>query len=216
MMPSAWPDARSPGDLAVFVGQAITERGYVVVGGLTLDEFGELSARLGPVIARVDIRADGGRSLLSSAAAMPFHTDGPEAELVGWWCARSARPHGESALIDTAALPDALPADHLDELTRTMLYRPAGKGRLDVHACLTPRNGAFRVYYAPWHLLDSYPPEQQAALDALGKFLRAQRPVVHALADGESLFLDNGRMLHGRAAFPPDSGRHLERVWIAG
>jgi hypothetical protein len=214
MIPSARPDARSPKNLAITVGEAIAERGYALLAGLTLDEFSQLAARLGPVIGQTQIRAGGGRSLLSSSAAMPFHTDGPEAELIGWWCARSARPHGESALIDTAALPRTLHSDQLDELTRTMLYRPAEEGCLDLHPCLMPKAGAFHVYYAPWHLLDNYPPEQRAALDALQEFLRAQRPVARALAEGESLFLDNGRMLHGRTAFPADSGRHLERAWI--
>ena len=121
---------------------------------------------------------------------------------------------GESVLIDAGRIDRELDALEVEELTRTPILRPLAPGILDRCPCLAPRGRGVRLYYSPWHLLSCYPPKQQRAIEALQAFLHNQTPVVFRLGPQESLFIDNGRMLHGRTSFAPESPRHLERVWI--
>lgn len=201
--------------LAEQVRNEVSERGYVKVPSLSFSDFDELAGGLGPLIGRTSVSAmEPSRSVLNSAAAMPFHTDAPEAVMVGWWCRRSAYPDGASLLIDTTALATEVDRDHLDELARTPIRRWVAPGQFDLIPCLTVAEGAYRVFYTPWFLLDSYPRAQMIALEAFQTFLRLQQPVVVPLRDQACLFIDNGRMMHGRTAFSASSGRRLERVWI--
>ena len=185
------------------------------VASLAETQFLRLAERLGRIIGHVDVRVeDSSRSLISSVAAIPFHTDGPEAELVGWWCAEPDASNGANSLIDTFDMASHLDRADLEELTRTQIYRPIAGGTVEPHPCVFLRDGRYRIYYAPWNLLPSYGAAQHHALYALREYLRSQRPFVVMLRRGESLFIDNERVLHGRAALPADSRRHLRRVWI--
>jgi hypothetical protein len=201
--------------LAEEVRNGVGERGYMKVPSLSLSDFDELAARLGPLVGRTTVTAkEASKSVLNSAAAMPFHTDAPEAAMVGWWCGRSAYPNGASLLIDTSGLPTALDREHLDELTRTPIRRWVAPGQFELIPCLTMAEGHYRVFYTPWFLLDSYPVAQLVALEAFQTFLRSRRPIVVRLQEQACLFIDNGRMMHGRNEYSASSGRRLERVWI--
>jgi hypothetical protein len=201
--------------LAEDVRNEVRERGYVTLSSLSFGEFDELAGRLGPLIGRTSVSAkESSRSVLNSPAAMPFHTDAPEAAMVGWWCRRSACPQGTSLLIDTSALATELDRDHLDELMRTPIRRWVAPGQFEQIPCLTMMEGVYRVFYTPWFLLDSYPAAQMAALEAFQMFLGSRQPVEVPLAEQACLFIDNRRMMHGRNEFSADSGRQLERVWI--
>ncbi|GAA2989761.1 TauD/TfdA family dioxygenase [Kitasatospora sp. NPDC127116] len=196
------------------VAEHLHQHGYALLPQGPAEQFYEVAQRLGPIGEQADVKVERSRTLLSSNAPMPFHTDGPEAHIVGWWCARSAAPYGQSLLLDTATLADELDASHVDTLTTTMLLHPLGSGRLGFHPCLTRTGDGQRLYYSPWHLLDDYTTDEQTALAALEAYLRSLPPIVVQLLDGQSLFIDNGRILHARTAFPLESGRHLQRVWI--
>ena len=145
-------------DLAEDTRRKVAEHGYASLSSVTFGGFNELADRLGSVIESADISTTGGyRSLLFSPARMPFHTDGPEAAIVGWWCQRSAYPHGVSLLIDTKAITRELTAEHLIELTRTPIRHPIAPGRFDIAPCLTRTRDGYRIYYSPWHLTEPYP-----------------------------------------------------------
>ncbi|MGA8025511.1 MAG: TauD/TfdA family dioxygenase [Bryobacteraceae bacterium] len=207
-------ESRSGGELARWVRNQLGTHGYVHLPALTEMRFLQLAGALGPILGRLDVRLEHGHSLLSSAKPMPFHTDVPEAEMIGWWCAEPAERDGENLLIDTTGIADHLSSADLDELTRTYICLPLEGERAELHPCLALRDGRYRIYYAPWQMLPSYEPAQRGALDALRAYLRSQRPFVVPLRRAESLFIDNGRFLHGRAALLPDSRRHLRRLWI--
>lgn len=197
------------------VREHVRVHGFVHVCPMPESRFLQLAEGLGHVVARTDVRVENGRSLITSAAAIPFHTDGPEAEVIGWWCAEPDESNGESLLIDAIDLPIRLDRTALEELPRTHLYLPASGGMGTTHPCLSYRDGRHRIYYAPWNLLPLYTPEQHNAICALRDYLRSQRPWVVPLRQGESLFIDNERVLHGRAAISANSRRHLRRVWIS-
>ena len=83
-------------ELAKYVRGEVSHCGYARLAAISEEDFFAVTNWLEPVIARVDVRPAKGPSLLSSASAMPFHTDGPEAELVGWWCVQPARTAGRA------------------------------------------------------------------------------------------------------------------------
>jgi len=82
---------------------------------------------------------------------------------------------------------------------------------------VTEKSTRTEVYYAPWLLADSYDENQRRVLAKFTDFLRAKEEtqlVRIRLKAGESLFIDNNRMLHGRGSISQNSKRFLKRVWI--
>lgn len=207
-------EANDEQELVRRVRNKLRTAGFVYLTPLSESGFLRLAEELGPIIGRVEVRVGQGRSLLSGPAPIPFHTDDPEADTVGWWCVETASSNGENLLIDTGDLLRHLDFADLDELTSTQIYRPLDDGTVEPHPCLVVRDGCYRIYYAPWHLLPAYEPAQHRALNALRAYLRSRQPFVVRMRRGESLFVDNGRVLHGRTALPMDTRRHLRRVWI--
>jgi len=71
----------------------------------------------------------------------------------------------------------------------------------------------WHIFYAPWLVPDAAPP----VLRVLGESLRAEerfRVVEIRLEVGQTLIVDNHRMLHGRRALCEGSKRRLKRFWI--
>jgi alpha-ketoglutarate-dependent taurine dioxygenase len=82
---------------------------------------------------------------------------------------------------------------------------------------LTRRGDAWAVYYVPW-LVE--PPEDEGTRRLLERFTdyvhdkEAHDLIAVRLRRGESLFVDNRRILHGRGALPEGSRRHLVRLYL--
>jgi len=75
-------------------------------------------------------------------------------------------------------------------------------------------NGS-RIYYAPWFVnRDGLLPQQVKALEVLDAAIKKLSIIEVQLAKGHALYVDNGRVLHGRGAVESDSKRHLVRHWI--
>ena len=186
-----------------------------------------LARELGELVLESDIRIDPERA---SKALKPeelrFHNDSPEVAFIGWHCVEQDPVDGASLLLDTAEIAERFSAAEL-EVLRTIDLQYPDLGRHD------PDRGVFayrqapllsapgfrhQVYYAPWHRrLDSYDGEQLRLLARFEEWLEERERTAQIrirLAPGESLLIDNRRMLHGRAALTPDSRRLLKRIWI--
>lgn len=156
-----------------------------------------------------------GRSFASTTVFTPFHTDsqdyqGAPPAIQIMVCRRAAAAGGETRLLDGAALLGRLARENPE---------------LHAHLLRTPRTHRFyfgdvvspTVAVKRGHLVWTHSPLPPS--DPIGHALAAElarEPVIRiAVRDGQTLVVDNHRMLHGREAFD-DPGRELVRLlaWL--
>ncbi len=171
-------------------------------------------AQLGPVIQTTEItpRANS-KAALATEKEMQLHTDHPRARWISWECIRQSSEGGYSLLKDTKPALDVLTDAERDELRvlsiRTHVVFPDDTGTYPV--LRSDEDGANWVYFTPWMTDGQSSPAFQKFIQALDV-----TPTFSVrLYPGESLLIDNGRMLHGRSALGGDKNRLLIRRWIA-
>jgi alpha-ketoglutarate-dependent taurine dioxygenase len=171
-------------------------------------------AQLGPIIQTTEItpRANA-KAALATDQEMQLHTDHPRARWISWECVRQSSEGGFSLLKDTKPALDSLTDSERDELRsltiRTHVVFPDDTGAYPV--LRKDGNGADWVYFTPWMTDGQSSPAFRKFLLAL----EASPTLTLRLYPGESLLIDNGRMLHGRSALGGDKDRLLIRRWIA-
>lgn len=157
----------------------------------------------------------GGRSIATSSGFAPFHTDsqdhrGLSPALQILFCRRPGARGGESRLLDGYRLLERLTREQ-PELSRALRSVPRTH-RFYFGDLVRPT-----VVEARGRLVWTHSPQPPS--DAIGEALAteiAREPVIElALRAGETLVVDNHRMLHGRNAFEGDE-RDLVRVlaWL--
>lgn len=184
------------------------ERGYAVVPSIDRDPdqpwdlVYELVGRRPEMVERQAIRPVAApKSFAGSARFTPFHTDsqdflGAPPGLQVMVCRRAAASGGETRLLDGWALLDRLartdPPLH-DALTRTPRLHRFYFGDV-TRPTVADVGGHFAWTHSP-----------MPATDAIGTALAREierEPVIEvAVQAGETLLVDNHRMLHGRNAF---------------
>jgi alpha-ketoglutarate-dependent taurine dioxygenase len=171
-------------------------------------------AQLGPVIQTTEItpRANA-KAALATDKEMQLHTDHPRARWISWECVRQSSEGGYSLLKDTKPALDALTTAEREELRalsiRTHVVFSDDTGAYPV--LRNDRDGSDWVYFTPW-MTDG---QRSPALQKFIQALEATPNLSVRLYPGESLLIDNGRMLHGRSALGGDKDRLLIRRWIA-
>ena len=73
------------------------------------------------------------------------------------------------------------------------------------------------LVYQPWLFLDTYDAEQTRVLQRFSDYLaykQRTQTISVKLEQQQCLFIDNRRILHGRAAIAGNSRRHLRRFFI--
>lgn len=171
-------------------------------------------AQLGPVIQTTEVtpRANA-KAALATDKEMQLHTDHPRARWINWECIRQSSEGGYSLLKDTKPALDSLTAPERDELRvlsiRTHVVFPDDTGAYPV--LRNDGDGADWVYFTPWMTDGQSSPAFRKFIEAL----EATPTLTLRLFPGESLLIDNGRMLHGRSALGGDKDRLLIRRWIA-
>lgn len=171
-------------------------------------------AQLGPVIQTTEIapRANA-KAALATDQEMQLHTDHPRARWISWECVRQSSEGGFSLLKDTKPALDSLTEGERDELRtleiRTHVVFPDDTGAYPV--LRKDGDGSDWVYFTPWMTDGRSSPAFRKFVQAL----EATPTLSIRLCPGESLLIDNGRMLHGRSALGGDKDRLLIRRWIA-
>jgi len=181
-------------------------------------EHERIAAGLGTVLHRttVSIRPDG-RTYLSRAEAVPFHTDHPQVAAISWRCEAQDAGDGASLLVDARTVIEDLGPAAMEALSTVRLPCPGLLGFDRSHHCALWEPGGRRVFYAPWLLPQGTSARQRAALEELRQAIgRAGdgTPLRIRLEPGECLAVDNRRMLHGRGPVLAGSARALDRIWI--
>jgi alpha-ketoglutarate-dependent taurine dioxygenase len=171
-------------------------------------------AALGPIIQTTEItpRANA-KAALATDKEMQLHTDHPRARWISWECVRQSSEGGYSLLKDTKPALDSLTESERDELRalaiRTHVVFPDDTGAYPI--LRADGDGADWIYFTPW-MTDG---PSSPAFRKFTQALEAMPTLTLRLYPGESLLIDNGRMLHGRSALGGDKDRLLIRRWIA-
>jgi len=193
---------------------AIESKGWTILRPQQRESLlGDL-VQLGPVIQTTEItpRANA-KAALATDKEMRLHTDHPRARWISWECVRQSSEGGFSLLKDTQPALASLSEAERDELralaTRTHLVFPDDKGAFPV--LRKDGDGSDWVYFTPWMTDGQSSPAFHKFIQALD----ATPTLSLRLYPGESLLIDNGRMLHGRSALGGDKDRLLIRRWIA-
>jgi hypothetical protein len=227
-------DASSAGashdDDAVALGEvtlaALEQHGYAhITKPLDVESFEALAARLGFIAMRTDLAITPGRSsIVYKPDAIAFHQDNPTINIIGWYCVQQDDIDGSAQLIDTVDIADHFTLEQLTIMTGIEIRCPdADPGRHNpdkglisyfLWPMLTKKSMRCEVYYVPWLMLDSYSAEQQQVIQKFDEYLLAKEVMNLRLNEGETLFIDNNRLLHGRGPIHAGSKRFLKRVWI--
>jgi len=171
-------------------------------------------AQLGPVIQTTEVtpRANA-KAALATDQEMQLHTDHPRARWISWECVRQSSEGGYSLLKDTKLALDTLTTAEREEL-RSLSIRTHVVFSDDTGTYPILRNdgdGSDWIYFTPW-MTDG---QSSLAFQKFVHALEATPTLSVRLYPGESLLIDNGRMLHGRSALGGDKDRLLIRRWIA-
>jgi hypothetical protein len=215
--------------LAAEVLTSIRTLGYAhITELLTAEDFDLVAQALGSIALRTDLAITQDRSsIVYKPDEIAFHQDNPAMSILGWYCVRQDEFDGSARLIDVGDVAERFLQDELETMTSINVKYPdpdplrhnPDKG-LVAHLLwplVTLKATRCEVYYVPWLMLDSYNEEQSRVIEKFSAYVRAKEEtqvIRIRLKEGESLFIDNNRMLHGRGPMRQDSKRFLKRVWI--
>jgi hypothetical protein len=219
--------------LAAEVRDRLPHEGYVhIVRVLPEEVFTEAAKQLGTIELRTDIRVDAeaddalrrardplhaDRPSVYRAEGLTYHTDSPVIDVLAWYCVEQDAVDGTSALVDTGDVAEHFNDGELAMLSRVRVRTMSRDAENHEIIHEYPLLEAGKVYYAPWLLSPDLNEEERSLAGRFADYLTqkdATAPIRIRLKPGETLFVDNHRILHGRSTIPPDSRRHLVRLYI--
>ena len=201
------------------VKSALAKTGYFWISDETSEQqFRDTCEALGEIVYEADVRMGGARPRnYQLPAAIDFHTDHPCAEIAAWHCVEVEPGAGAMQLLDLAPIGESLDQSDREALSRIGIADNAAWGGGAPIPLALPAGAGLRFHYVPW--LQKFP-QDDAARTALVNFERAVREAIETriieigVAPGHCVFVDNHRIMHGRAAISADSPRYLKRFWI--
>lgn len=201
------------------VRDAVVRDGYFRgPSAVTPEEFRAVAESFGEVFYEAEVRMGAERPRnYQLPAAIDFHTDHVSAEFAAWHCLERESDGGAMQFLDLAPVAAALSDDDLEALSRVRVPDNAvwSQGG-DIALCRREDRG-WSFHYVPWLDLTVPDDDARAALTRFRQGIAAAKSAALIELDlmpGEVVFIDNHRVMHGRAAIPPDSRRHLKRLWI--
>lgn len=242
--------------IAGWTTELATGNGFLLIHGFPIDELNEteteiaylgLGTHLGSPVGQnkagellTHIRDERltdptGARLYRTNKRQDFHTDG--ADIIGLLCLHRAARGGESRIVSTSAIHNAIAEQRPDLLE--VLYQPMPWDRqgdqqdgeppfFELAPFAQGPDGEARVFYIGWYIRDSQqhaeaPRLRADQLEAMA-FIEtlANDPAFHVemhFAPGDVQLLNNARILHCREAYEddadPNERRHLLRLWLA-
>lgn len=221
------------------VGEAIRHTletdGYLhLTWPMTMESYEAIAGRVGTIVQKNDVKVDSaraqsqeqarrikGRGGIYSPGALGFHTD-PIADLVSWYCVEQDDGGGPMMMLNLGDLEEFFSAEEREVLSRVELLSPtrrsgAEQETLTPTPLLTTTNGKYKIYYAPWLLRESEDASVRKIAEKFTAYVKNKEEtqlIVLPVKPGDTVFLDNHRMLHGRGELPQTSKRHLVRFYL--
>jgi hypothetical protein len=222
-------------EISVAIKNALESDGYLhITWPMSMENYEQIASHLGTIVLRSDVKVDldrarnqeqvrniRGRGGIYSPSPLHLHTD-PNADLVSWYCVEQDETGGPMLMLDTGNLEAHFSPRELEILSRVDLWSPSRKSEAEPEN-LTPmpllsrKNGRYKIFYAPWLLRDSYDSEAAGVLEKFVAYvngLEEKGLISLPIKKHDTIFIDNGRMLHGRGALPETSRRHLVRLYL--
>lgn len=219
--------------LAAEIRDRLPHEGYVHVARVFGEEgFAAAAGQLGSIELRTDIRVDSeaddalrrardplyaDRPSVYRADGLSYHTDSPIIDMLAWYCVAQDAIDGTSALIDTGDVMQHFDPGELAVMSRIRVRAMLRDAENREIVREFPLFADGKVYYAPWLLSPDLGEQERAVASRFAGYVAekdATAPIRIRLKPGEMLFVDNHRILHGRSSIPPDSRRHLVRLYI--
>jgi len=192
---------------------------YHLKEGVSESLFKEVAAHLGTILATDDIKLRLSKRKLHSPEALEFHTDSYLSDINAWWCDTPAEIGGAMLLIDTAVLSEHFSEYEMALLTKLEMECPnRSHSKFYKRQLLTHSPNGMEVFYTPWLVVEPEADELKSLWRKFASYIEAKRikSVVEVLfKQGDCLFINNKRVLHGRDSLHPDTKRHLKRLWIS-
>jgi hypothetical protein len=224
-----WSNATAASGMRSEILASIQTLGYAhLTQPLTAEAFEMTARQLGAIVLRTDLTITPERSsIVYKPEKIGLHQDNPEVNILGWYCVHQDELDGSALLLDTGDIARHFSQTEMETMSSVNVRYPdpdtnrhnPDKGLFAylLWPLLTSKATRTEVYFAPWLLADSYDDEQCRVLDKFTEYLRAKEDhqlIKIRLKPGESLFIDNNRILHGRGPIGPNSKRFVKRVWI--
>lgn len=222
-------------EISAAIRSVLAAKGYLhLTWPMSMEHYEQIAGQLGTIVLRSDVKVDldrarnqeqvrhlRGRGGIYSPSPLHLHTD-PNADLVSWYCVEQDETGGPMVMLDTGNLEEHFSEHELEILGRVDLWSPSRKSEAEPET-LTPmpmlsrNNGRYKLFYAPWLLRDSYDSEAASVLEKFAAYVSALEDkglISLPIKKHDTIFIDNGRMLHGRGALPETSKRHLVRLYL--
>jgi hypothetical protein len=205
-------------------------------GPRPLEWFESIAHAMGTVKMRTDIVCDPAKEVeqkltrtfgpqrpgVYTDRELAFHTDNPAWNVLGWYCVEQDEGAGNSLLLDLSDVDRAFSAEEVRELAAIEIYLPVRDANWVETAVRLPllqrRGAAWQSYWVPWLVTEESQARYPELLDRFRQWLGRKQTddlIDLRLEPGESLFIDNTRMLHGRGPIAPLSKRHLIRLAVS-
>jgi hypothetical protein len=200
----------------------LEDKGYCHIAlPLSQSQFTEAAKSLGNIVCGTDVQiVSNASSYICRPELVPFHTDHPMVDFIGWRCEEQDPWDGSNLLIDLTKLLKMHSPEKIQLLADAELqYPPLVEGNAGgFWPLIRIVDGRLRVYYAPWlsFATSSHASRIRTWIESMIQEQVSSREgsIGIRLEKGECLFVDNSRILHGRARLSVNSPRCLNRLWV--
>jgi hypothetical protein len=200
------------------INRSLQDTGFVVVNLNSLDAYYEACEQLGEIKHKLEVKLVPGSKIYANIEGrVQFHTDNPNIPTVAWHCLEPDSIDGANILIDSHLIIQKLSEEDIVTLTGVRLPVPYSESD---HAVLTLN--PFHTYWLPRMVEEAKSTFSEKELGAIRRFDTVLEEVHKSaqyqkvrLQKGDTLFINNWVMLHGRDEISSSSKRHLVRVYIA-
>jgi hypothetical protein len=198
---------------------SLQDKGFLVINLSSLDIYYQVCAQLGEIKHKLEVKLEQGSKIYANIEGrVPFHTDNPNIPIVAWHCLQPDSKDGANMLIDSHVVSQKLSQEDLTTLTGVRLPVPYSESD---HAILSL--DPYHIYWLPRMVEEAKSTFSEKELSAVKRFHVAIEEIHEAaqyenvrLREGDTLFVNNWVMLHGRDEISSESKRHLVRVYIGG
>ncbi len=200
-------------------------------------DFQKISTTLGHIMSRSELKLDPEkdaaqekqrnydkkehkRPSIYKHLGLDFHNDNPRGNRISWYCIRQDEELGALWLIDSKRLFAKFTKEEKDILTTIKLrYIEVinGKEHHPWESLLTRSGELEEIYFGSWHLKATYDPQQLKMIDKFKNILQNEKEeglISVRLQPGQSIYVNNRRMLHARGPISENSRRHIIRLAI--
>ena len=186
---------------AAIVSLDVQRAGYAIADVESLDDFVATCASLGKVLSLQDVALiPRSARHVNNPAAVPLHCDGPEADVVAWYCVRQDEHDGASILLDTRPILRSLSPALRQQLSSIGLpyfngsVRAGRKATCRCCSATTNERGVSTTRPGCYRSLSRASNEMRSPRS--GRRWPPLRRSVTRLHAGQCLFVDNWRVLH--------------------